>query len=487
MKWNHIDILGVEVNSITVIIMFIYVSCISLYGFWQGKHVKTAKSYTKIRLTKWQAATFLAGITLGGGSTYGLAGDSVKFGMTYIFWYPVSIFLGWFITGLIFAKPYFHLGGVTVPTLLSTRFGKKTQIASSIASLIYAYFTLTIEIYALAAIILSLIPTISLISAYIISLVINVSGVVFSGLEGSSKINFINAAVMLVAFTISVVVLWRIVGGWHNAINSVVELLPQVGGEGINASTWLSINGMGIGIAGQLILGKAGRLGGVSTTSNVAASCYSEREAKKAFFLGGIISGIPVALAGMLGVLTAAFSGNHLIDLPIYSALGYALQEISPVLSGFLLAAISAGIISTYGPIVLLFSNVIIEDLFVEKIKKEKKRFLYPIVILLGSLLGVLFLVFFGVDDLLPFLYKTAFPCTVPITLIVAIGMFSKSFTEKAACLAIYISIPAALIWTFVFEDPFGIPNIYIPYIITMIIYGINVVKNKCYKTRNGV
>ena len=91
-------------------------------GVWQARKVKTSRDFKFVKMSMWQAATFLVGLTLGGGSTYGIAGDSVKFGLTYLIWFPISVALGWWVSGLLFARPYYRLQGITLPTLLARRF-----------------------------------------------------------------------------------------------------------------------------------------------------------------------------------------------------------------------------------------------------------------------------------------------------------------------------------------------------------------------------
>ena len=127
----------------TVIIVVVYLILTSLYGIWLSKSVKKSSGgYTKAKLSKWQAAAFLAGFTLGGASTYGFAGDTINFGYTYLFWFPFSVLIGWVATAFLFAKPYYRLGGLTVPSYLKKRFGDKTQFAASVSMLFYSFFNI---------------------------------------------------------------------------------------------------------------------------------------------------------------------------------------------------------------------------------------------------------------------------------------------------------------------------------------------------------
>ncbi len=59
-----------------------------------------------------------SGLTLGGGSTYGIAGDSVKYGFTYLVWLPISLFTGMVADGHHFSRRYYRSKGLTVNVLL---------------------------------------------------------------------------------------------------------------------------------------------------------------------------------------------------------------------------------------------------------------------------------------------------------------------------------------------------------------------------------
>lgn len=466
---------------VPIIIVCAYLVITTLFGFWQSRNIKKVQDYTVSKMSAWRVATFLAGYTLGGGATYGVAGDTIKFGLTYLIWFPLSVALGWIITGLIFARPYYRLNGITVPTFLANRFDKPTQLASSVATLIYAIFIILLEIYTLAIIIVALFPNISMSAATAISVLISVISVSFSGILGASVTNLIHSVMIMVSFSSALIVLWQAVGGWDLAIERILVLLPDVASPGVDKAAWLSTIGMGWGVAGQLLLGKAGRLGGISVVSHVSASCKSEKEAMKAFLLAGIVSGIPPFLSCLVGIFSAAFLGGQFTDLPVYSAIGFSLSQLNPVIGGCLLAAVTAGILSAYGPTSVVLSSVFVEDILglAIKLNDRQKRYLYPTITILVSVGCGLFVAFKGIQDILPFLYTTAFPCTVPITVVVAFGLNSRSVASNSAFWAITLGLISALLWGVAFNNPFGIPNMYIAYFVPILIMTIGLVNEK--------
>jgi SSS family solute:Na+ symporter len=459
---------------VTLAIFVSYLVVTILLGLWQARRVKSSRDFAITKMSVWRAATFLAGFTLGGASTYGIAGDTVKFGMTYLVWFPFSVAVGWWLTGLLFARPYYRMQGITLPTLLSGRFDSKTRLATSISTMLYALFVVLLEIYALATVIQAVMPGLGYEGAVAVSFLVSIGSVAFSGMLGSSAANQMHSGVMFVTFTLTLIVLWRTVGGLQVALDEVVVLLPQVAGQGIGRQTWLSVTGLGWGVIGQLILGKGGRLGGVSIVSNIAASCRSEKEAVRAFLLAGCVSGIPPFLAGLVGIFTAALLGPAISELPAYSSIGLAVIETSSVLAGFLLAAVAAAILSSFGPIAILLSTVLIEDLIkpVLAVSERQLRWLYPAVIIVIPLLCAVYVGTMGITDILPFVYKTAFPTMIPPTLVALFGIYSARANEKHALWAITLGVPTALAWGLIFNEPWGIHNIYISLLVPLVILG---------------
>ena len=79
--------------------------------------------------------------------------------------------------------------------------------------------------------------------------------------------------------------------------------------------------------------------------------------------------------------------------------------------------------------------------------------------------------------DILPFLYTTAFPTTAPLTIVTFFGLYTKKASSKAAFWAVVLGVSIALFWGIALNDPFGIPNIYIAFIIPIGIMTFDVLK----------
>lgn len=464
-----------ENQWIIVLIVLVYLFFTSLLGAWQSKKIKKAKDFALTKLSPWQAAFFLAGYTLGGASTYGVAGDTIKFGLTYLVWFPISIALGWWITGLILAKPFNKLQGITLPALLGKRFDNRTRNAATISMMIYAVFMIIAELYTLSTILLAFAPELTLQQATIISVIASLGTVAFSGIIGGSITSVVHGLTMVFAFGLTFVTLLQTIGGWDIAYFSIQKFLPEF--AKVNESVWFSPVGLGIGVIGQILLAKSARLGGVSVVSNIAASCKNESETVKAFWLAGLISIIPSFLACGVGVLTAAYLGSSILDMPIYSSIGYAIGLINPIVAGLFLAAVAAAILSTFSPISVTFSTIFVEDIVKQfiNVSEEKQKILYPGSIIVLSIISAIYVVFAGIEDIMPFVFSTAFPCTIPNTIVAMFGVHSKKVDKKSAFWAIGLGVSFSLIWGLILNDPFGIQNIYIAFLVPVSILSINI------------
>ena len=449
-----------------------YLAITTLIGFWQSNKIKNARDFALTKLSPFQAAAFLAGYTLGGASTYGVAGDTIKFGLTYFIWFPISIALGWWVTGLLFAKPYYREQGVTLPALMGKRFDDRTRLAAIVGMMIYTVFVIVIEIYTLAMIIRAVAPGLNMLQASIISLVACVGTVAFSGIMGGSITNMIHSATMVVAFGLVFFTMSSVVGGLEGAFTKIKMILPHIPNDDIGFETWISPLGLGWGVIGQILLAKSGRLGGISSVSNLAASCRSEKDAQGSFMLAGLVSAVPSFLICAVGLFTAAYLGERVLDVPLYSSIGYAIADFNPLLAGIFLAAISAAILSTFSPLAVTFSTVFVEDIVKRftSIPERMEKILYPASLITIAILCTVYVVVVGIEHVMPFVFQTAFPCTIPNTLVALAGVRNKRTSPQAAFWAIVLGVGVSLTWGLGLGDPFGLPNIYLAFFIPLII-----------------
>jgi len=162
--------------------------------------------------------------------------------------------------------------------------------------------------------------------------------------------------------------------------------------------------------------------------------------------------------------------------MPVYSSIGFAVADFNPVLAGIFLAAVAAAILSTFSPLAVSFSSVFVEDIVkrITTISEQKERILYPLSLILVSIACTVYVVTAGIEHIMPFVFSTAFPCTIPNTLVALVGIRSKRTSSKAAFWAIILGVSISLFWGLVLDDPFGLPNIVVALIVPVLILGVD-------------
>ena len=463
-------------QTIIIAIVICYLGITSMIGFLQSKKLENGKSFGINKIGSFQAATFLLGFTLGGTTTYGVASDTIKFGLTYLVWFPISVVIGSWFTGFMFAKSYYKMQGVTLPALLGQRFDQKTRYVAAISNLIYIIFVFILEIFTLSVLMGAILPNLSMFYTVLFSFLTCITSVAFSGILGASKVNLLHSLTMVITFLIVFLILYKAVGGYENALRKISTMMSLINLDGLPFSKWITPFGLGWGVIGQILLAKSGRLGGISAVSNLAASCKGEKEAIKAFIYAGILSGVISFFSCSVGVFTAAYLGSKITEMPIYSAIGVAVSDFNPLLAGCFFAALAAAIVSTFGPSAISLSTIIVDDILERmfNLSISVKKYLYTFSVFFVSLLCSLYVLKFDIKHLMPFVFSTAFPTTIPTTIVALFGIKTQKTTPSAAFWAILLGVTISLTWGLLLKNPFGIPNIYLALMIPLCILGID-------------
>ena len=77
-----------------------------------------------------------------------------------------------------------------------------------------------------------------------------------------------------------------------------------------------------------------------------------------------------------------------------------------------------------------------------------------------------------GIEHVMPFVFMTAFPCTIPNTLVALVGIRGRRTSSQAAFWAVILGVAVSLFWGLVLDDPFGVPNIVIALVVPLLILG---------------
>jgi Na+/proline symporter len=118
------------------------------------------------------------------------------------------------------------------------------------------------------------------------------------------------------------------------------------------------------------------------------------------------------------------------------------------------------------------FSSVFVEDIIKRftSIPEKIEKVLYPASLIVIAILCTVYVVVVGIEHVMPFVFQTAFPCTIPNTLVALAGVRNKRTSPKAAFWAIILGVSVSLVWGLGLGDPFGLPNIYLAFFIPLLI-----------------
>lgn len=300
----------------------------------------------------------VAGTRIGGAGTYGVAGDVIGGGVWNLWWYGINTFLALAIVGLFFGLYYRRFRLRTVGELFTIRFGKRRcqRLTSLCVQTEYAVVNL-IEAYVIGVILSTLTP-LSMFGGVMAAAVIFSTYVSLGGLWGTAVTNLIHCTVVLVGL------LWvgltgiEQLGGWSAVTAAVGDHLAEASRDetawwGFAGAGWLPVVGM--------FFAAAVHTPAASVYTNYSTAARTEDRIAPAFLLGGLIAAAMSALAGLIGILTAARYGLD-TGLGGYRNLTTLASEIHPVVGGAALAAVLAAVISSGGPILLSSATMVVRD-----------------------------------------------------------------------------------------------------------------------------
>ncbi len=344
----------------TLITIISYLVLSTVAGSIMVRRTKTSSSWSVAGsgMSATMIAVGLAGTRIGGAATYGVAGDVINGGVWNGWWYGITTFLAFVLTGSFFAVSYRRLKLHTVGELFTIRYGARRcqWLTSLCVQTEYAIVNL-IEAYVVAVILSALTP-LSVFWGTMVAAVIFATYVSLGGLWGTAVSNLIHCVVIVVG--LAVVGLMGVVqlGGWDAVSTQVNAYLAQTARD---RGAWWAFTGTGwLPILGMFFSATI-HTPAASIYVNYSTAARSERIIGPAFVWGGLLAGVMPMLAGVIGILTAARYGFG-AGLSGYRNLTALASDISPVMGGIALAAVLAAVISSGGPILLSSATMLVRD-----------------------------------------------------------------------------------------------------------------------------
>lgn len=391
----------------------------------------------------------IAGTRIGGGGTYGVAGNVISGGVWYAWWYAISTFLAMALVGGFFAKPYRRLQLHTVGQIFNVRFGSSRSQAMTSLCVQTEYLIVNVLEAYIIGIILTGVTGLPMSITVTIAAVVLISYVVMGGLWGTAVTNIIHCGAII--FGLGAVGLLGInrLGGWDSIVVSVDGFLAQ--SATMTETRWWAFLGGGWGAVIGLVFSTAIHTPAASVYTNYASSAKTEKSLLPAFLLAGIIGGSMPLLSGLIGVQTLAQYGPER-GFGGYQNITALATDINPIIGGIALAAILAAVISSGGPILLSSATMFVRDWlwFTRDYSEERKLLAYRIAtIVYGIVAAILAWMWRTFDpgisilDILLF----GFAMVVPPAIAVGFLIYWRRTTEPAAFWGMVIGYAAGLIW----------------------------------------
>lgn len=345
---------------IPIAIIVSYLVLVTILGSLLARRVRTSRHWTVAGggLGTVVLAAGLAGTRIGGGGTYGVAGNVASGGTWFLWWYAISTFLALGLVGAFFATPFRRLGLQTVGEAFWIRDrSRRNQMLTSLCVQTEYFIVNVIEAYVIGALLHAL-TGISMFAAVLVAAGILVSYTTLGGLWGAAVTNLVHSAIMIIGLLAVAVMGVQHLGGWAEMSSQIDQRLLE---GGVDVESWWSPIGAGwVPIIG-MIFSAAIHTPAASVYTNFSTAARSERILLKGFLIAGGLAAVMPILAGLIGMQTLARYG---IDggLQGYSNITAMALEISPWVGGLALAAILAAVISSGGPVLLSSATMFVRD-----------------------------------------------------------------------------------------------------------------------------
>ena len=347
-----------DTTAVAVIIAYLVAATVA--GSAMARRTKTSAGWAVASggMPTAMVAFGIAGTRIGGGGTYGVAGDVVTGGVWNLWWYGISTLVAMWLVGLFFAVYYRRLKLHTVGELFTIRWGsRRCQWLTSLCVQTEYLIVNLIEAYVIMVII-STVTTLPMFVSVMVAAVIFSTYVSLGGLWGTAVTNLIHCTVVLVG--LGAVGLMGIgeLGGWGAVTDAIGAHLAAAGRS---ETAWWGFAGAGWLPVFAMFFAVAVHTPAASIYTNYATAARTERQIAPAFLIGGVIGAVMAVLAGLIGILTTARYGLD-AGLGSYRNLTTLASEISPVVGGVALAAVLAAVISSGGPILLSSATMFVRD-----------------------------------------------------------------------------------------------------------------------------
>ena len=329
-----------------IYVILIYLLFTFLLGVLSKKRSQTVHAFHGAKLSVLMCVAAGAGEWMGGTSTTGVSEYGYLFGISGA-WYTIANGIGIFFCALFFAKLYRSLNTPTVPGIVGHYIGSKARSVSSailIFVMVMVGISQMIAIGTLGKILFGLNISVSII-------VLGLAVLIYTLFGGMIAVGYTNTMHLIVMY-IGVIV--AVIGGLAkvNGFSGLSTQLPDsyfnitsIGG--VKISSWITAS----------ILGACTAQAGIQP---ILAAKDEKVAVKSSIFIALIVApfGLLTACLGMVAKVLYPELTSAKLALPAL------MESFSPLLSGLVMAAILAAILSTASPIFLSCGTLFTKDIY---------------------------------------------------------------------------------------------------------------------------
>jgi sodium/proline symporter len=345
---------------------------IGLYFFFKNKNVSDYVLGGR-QLNPWVAAMSAQASDMSGWLLMGLPGTAYVLyaGTTEAIWTAIGLAIGTYLNWLIVAKrlrKYTKASGdsITLPEFFQNRFRDKSGLLKAISAIfILLFFTFyTASMFSAGAKLFTTVFHIPYTTALIIGVLIIVSYTFLGGFLAVCWTDTIQGVMIFLALLITPILAYHSVGGEAGLANSLAHLtkesfslIPKDGAGGVNVLLLFSTLGWGLGYFGQPHI--LPRFMAVRHTKDI-------RPARIIAICWVIITLGAAVVIGIMGkTLYPSLADPEQVFIVMVQKL------FPPLLTGLLLTAILAAIMSTADSQLLVASSAVSTDIYKGLIKKD--------------------------------------------------------------------------------------------------------------------
>lgn len=362
-------------EMLTVVVIFVlYLGIMIGIGFYFYKKNKNVSDYMLggRQLNPWVAALSAQASDMSGWLLLGLPGTAYLLfvGTSEAIWTAIGLALGTYLNWLIVAKrlrKYTLTAGdsITLPDFFKNRFHDKGNLLKVISAVFVLIFFLfyTASMFSAGAKLFTSVFGMSYTSALILGVVIIVSYTFLGGFLAVCWTDVIQGVLMFCALIIAPIVAYFHMGGSEglqaalSAVPDTFHFLPQTAAGTLNVTLLVSSLAWGLGYFGQPhILPRF-------------MAIRSDKEIRPARVIAMVWVLISLAAAIVVGVMGSLLFPS-LAD-PEQVFIQMTISLFHPIITGILLTAILAAIMSTADSQLLVTSSAVANDIYKGVMKKD--------------------------------------------------------------------------------------------------------------------